>query len=141
MVDIFITYSVLPFQTKLESDQILASVGKKPPQEIGIKVKNHSACGLPLAHNKSFRKLLKEIIGESAPRLTELNPKEFAGFQVGLLNKVGCALERSGSAHFAWYMCCLKRWPIWRVLLVLLLLLLIVGQSSERIRKGEVIHQ
>jgi hypothetical protein len=101
-------------------------VGKKPPQEIGIKVKNHSACGLPLAHNKSFRKLLKEIIGESAPRLTELNPKEFAGFQVGLLNKVGCALERSGSAHFAWYMCCLKRWPIWRVLLVLLLLLLIV---------------
>ncbi|EDL42146.1 RIKEN cDNA 6330505F04, isoform CRA_b, partial [Mus musculus] len=73
--------------TKLESDQILASVGKKPPQEIGIKVKNHSACGLPLAHNKSFRKLLKEIIGESAPRLTELNPKEFAGFQVGLLNK------------------------------------------------------
>uniref|UniRef100_A0A8C6II61 Integrator complex subunit 6 like n=1 Tax=Mus spicilegus TaxID=10103 RepID=A0A8C6II61_MUSSI len=73
--------------TKLESDRILASVGKKPPQEIGIKVKNHSACGLPLAHNKSFRKLLKEIIGESAPRLTELNPKEFAGFQVGLLNK------------------------------------------------------
>ncbi|XP_031216674.1 integrator complex subunit 6-like isoform X2 [Mastomys coucha] len=73
--------------TKLESERILASVGKKPPQEAGIKVKNHSACGLPLAHNKSFRKLLKEIIGESAPRLTELNTKEFAGFQVGLLNK------------------------------------------------------
>nr|XP_038956478.1 integrator complex subunit 6-like isoform X3 [Rattus norvegicus] len=73
--------------TKLESERVLASVGKKPPQEIGIKVKNHSGSGLPLAHNKSFRKLLKEIIGESAPRLTELNTKEFAGFQVGLLNK------------------------------------------------------
>ncbi|XP_027289150.1 integrator complex subunit 6-like isoform X6 [Cricetulus griseus] len=73
--------------TKLESDRILASVGKKPPQEIGIKVKNHSGGGLPLAHNKNFRKLLKEIIGESAPRLTELNTKEFAGFQVGLFNK------------------------------------------------------
>ncbi|CAO2622014.1 Integrator complex subunit 6-like [Lemmus lemmus] len=73
--------------TKLESERILASVGKKPPQEIGIKVKNHSGGGLPLAHNKSFRKLLKEIIGENAPRLMELNTKEFAGFQVGLFNK------------------------------------------------------
>ncbi|XP_052595665.1 integrator complex subunit 6-like isoform X2 [Peromyscus californicus insignis] len=73
--------------TKLESERILASVGKKPPQEIGIKVKNHSGGGLALAHNKNFRKLLKEVIGESAPRLTELNTKEFAGFQVGLFNK------------------------------------------------------
>ncbi|XP_029423036.1 integrator complex subunit 6-like isoform X4 [Nannospalax galili] len=73
--------------TKLESERILASVGKKPPQEIGIKVKNHSGGGMLLAHNKNFRKLLKEIIGEAAPRLTELNTKEFAGFQVGLLNK------------------------------------------------------
>ncbi|XP_006992049.1 integrator complex subunit 6-like isoform X2 [Peromyscus maniculatus bairdii] len=73
--------------TKLESERILASVGKKPPQEIGIKVKNHSGGGLALAHNKNFRKLLKEIIGESAPRLTEPNTKEFAGFQVGLFNK------------------------------------------------------
>lgn len=62
-------------------------MGKKPPQEIGIKVKNHSGDGVSLTHNKNFRKLLKEIIGESAPRLTELNTKEFAGFQVGLLNK------------------------------------------------------
>ncbi|XP_057574273.1 integrator complex subunit 6-like isoform X13 [Hippopotamus amphibius kiboko] len=73
--------------TKLESERILASVGKKPPQEIGIKVKNHSGGGVSLTHNKNFRKLLKEIIGETAPRLTELNAKEFAGFQVGLLNK------------------------------------------------------
>ncbi|XP_059106016.1 integrator complex subunit 6-like isoform X4 [Peromyscus eremicus] len=73
--------------TKLESERMLASVGKKPPQEMGIKVKNHSGGGLALAHNKNFRKLLKEVIGESAPRLTELNTKEFAGFQVGLFNK------------------------------------------------------
>ncbi|XP_037591560.1 integrator complex subunit 6-like isoform X9 [Cebus imitator] len=73
--------------TKLESERILASVGKKPPQETGIKVKNHSGGGMSLTHNKNFRKLLKEITGETALRLTELNTKEFAGFQVGLLNK------------------------------------------------------
>ncbi|KAM4798600.1 integrator complex subunit 6-like isoform X3 [Urocitellus parryii] len=73
--------------TKLESERILASVGKKPPQEIGIKVKNHSGGGVSLVHNKNFRKLLKEITGETALRLTELNTKEFAGFQVGILNK------------------------------------------------------
>ncbi|XP_069923027.1 integrator complex subunit 6-like isoform X6 [Oryctolagus cuniculus] len=73
--------------TKLESERILASVGKKPPQEIGIRVKNHSGGGVPLTHNKNVRKLLKEITGETAPRLTEFNTKEFAGFQVGLLNK------------------------------------------------------
>ncbi|XP_066105483.1 integrator complex subunit 6-like isoform X3 [Saccopteryx bilineata] len=73
--------------TKLESERILASVGKKPPQEIGIKVKNHSGGVVSLTHSKNFRKLLKEIIGETSPQLTELNNKEFAGFQVGLLNK------------------------------------------------------
>ncbi|XP_030789699.1 integrator complex subunit 6-like isoform X5 [Rhinopithecus roxellana] len=73
--------------TKLESERILASVGKKPPQEIGIRVKNHSGGGMSLTHNKNFRKLLKEITGETALRLTELNTKEFAGFQIGLLNK------------------------------------------------------
>nr|XP_021484048.1 integrator complex subunit 6-like isoform X3 [Meriones unguiculatus] len=92
-LDCGLSYSVISYlkklsqQTKLESERILASVGKKPPQEIGIKVKNHSGSGLPLAHNRNFRKLLKEIIGESTPRLTELNTKEFAGFQIGLLNK------------------------------------------------------
>ncbi|XP_030160789.1 integrator complex subunit 6-like isoform X8 [Lynx canadensis] len=92
-LDCGLSYSVISYlkklsqQTKLESERILASVGKKPPQEIGIKVKNHSGGGVSFTHSKNFRKLLKEIIGESAPRLTELNTKEFAGFQVGLLNK------------------------------------------------------
>ena len=92
-IALFITYYILSFQTKLESERILASVGKKPPQEIGIKVKNHSGGGVSLTHNKNFRKLLKEIIGDTAPRLTELNTKEFAGFQVGLLNKVNCDIN------------------------------------------------
>ncbi|XP_064430687.1 integrator complex subunit 6-like isoform X8 [Mirounga angustirostris] len=92
-LDCGLSYSVISYlkklsqQTKLESERILASVGKKPPQEIGIKVKNHSGGGVSMTHSKNFRKLLKEIIGESAPRLTELNTKEFAGFQLGLLNK------------------------------------------------------
>ncbi|XP_045368812.2 integrator complex subunit 6-like isoform X4 [Camelus bactrianus] len=92
-LDCGLSYSVISYlkklsqQTKLESERILASVGKKPPQEIGIKVKNHPGGGVSLTYSKNFRKLLKEIIGETAPRLTELNTKEFAGFQVGLLNK------------------------------------------------------
>ncbi|XP_012934155.1 integrator complex subunit 6-like isoform X1 [Heterocephalus glaber] len=92
-LDCGLSYSVISYlkklsqQTKLESERILASVGKKAPQEMGIKVKNHSGGNLSLAHNKNFRKLLKEITGETALRLTELNTKEFAGFQVGLLNK------------------------------------------------------
>ncbi|XP_010640755.1 integrator complex subunit 6-like isoform X2 [Fukomys damarensis] len=73
--------------TKLESERVLASVGKKAPQEMGIKVKNHSGGNLSLAHNTNFRKLLKEITGETTLSLTELNTKEFSGFQVGLLNK------------------------------------------------------
>ncbi|XP_053518333.1 integrator complex subunit 6-like isoform X4 [Artibeus jamaicensis] len=92
-LDCGLSYSVISYlkklsqQTKLESERILASVGKKPPQETGIKVKNHSGGGVSLTHSKTFRKLLKEIIGETSPRLTELNTKEFAGFQIGLLNK------------------------------------------------------
>nr|XP_023395248.1 integrator complex subunit 6-like isoform X7 [Loxodonta africana] len=73
--------------TKLESERILASVGKKPPQEIGIKVKNHAGSGVSLTHSQNFRKLLNEITGEAALRLAELSIKEFAGFQIGLLNK------------------------------------------------------
>ncbi|XP_042553444.1 sarcoma antigen 1 isoform X1 [Dipodomys spectabilis] len=92
-LDCGLSYSVISYlkklsqQTKLESERILASMGKKPPQEIGIKVKNQSGVGVPLAQSKNFRKLLKEITGDTVLKLTELNPKELAGFQVGLLNK------------------------------------------------------
>lgn len=56
-------------------------------------MKNHSGGGMSLTHNKNFRKLLKEIIGETSSRLTELNTKEFAGFQVGFLNKVNYGIN------------------------------------------------
>jgi len=62
-------------------------VGKKVPQEIGIKVKNHSS-GLSLVHSRDFQQLLQGITGESPLKLAEINVKEFAGFHIGLLNKV-----------------------------------------------------
>ncbi|POI25189.1 hypothetical protein CIB84_011061, partial [Bambusicola thoracicus] len=72
--------------TKIESERIIGSVGKKVPQEIGIKVKNHSS-GLSLVHSRDFKQLLQGITGESPLRLAEMNVKEFAGFHIGLLNK------------------------------------------------------
>lgn len=66
---------------------MIVSVGKKPPQETGIKVKNHSST-LSLAHRRDFKKLLQGITGEAPLRLNDVNFKEFAGFQIALLNKV-----------------------------------------------------
>lgn len=62
-------------------------MGKKAPQETGIKVKNNSS-GLSLIQSRDFKQLLQGISGESPLRLPELNVKEFAGFHIGLLNKV-----------------------------------------------------
>ncbi|XP_005301117.1 integrator complex subunit 6-like isoform X1 [Chrysemys picta bellii] len=75
-----------PQQTKIESERIIGSVGKKVPQETGIKVKNHSS-GLSLVHSRDFKQLLQGITGDSPLRLAEMNVKEFAGFHIGLLNK------------------------------------------------------
>uniref|UniRef100_A0A8C5PGF4 Integrator complex subunit 6 like n=1 Tax=Leptobrachium leishanense TaxID=445787 RepID=A0A8C5PGF4_9ANUR len=91
-VDCGLSYSVISYlkklsqQTKVESERIIASVGKKAPQETGIKVKNNST-RLSLVHNRDFKQLLQGISGETPLRLAELNVKEFPGFQVGLLNK------------------------------------------------------
>ncbi|KAM9193217.1 LOW QUALITY PROTEIN: integrator complex subunit 6-like [Mergus octosetaceus] len=74
------------YQTKIESEQIIGSVGKKVPQEIGIKVKNPSS-GLSLVHSRDFKQLLQGVTGESSLRLAEMNVKEFAAFHIGLLNK------------------------------------------------------
>uniref|UniRef100_A0A8C2CG76 Integrator complex subunit 6 like n=1 Tax=Cyprinus carpio TaxID=7962 RepID=A0A8C2CG76_CYPCA len=71
---------------KIESDRLIVSVGKKPPQETGIKVKNHSSA-LSLAHRRDFKQLLQGITGEVPLRLIDMNFKEFAGFQIALLNK------------------------------------------------------
>uniref|UniRef100_A0A3Q3WDM8 VWFA domain-containing protein n=1 Tax=Mola mola TaxID=94237 RepID=A0A3Q3WDM8_MOLML len=71
---------------KIESDRLIVSVGKKAPQETGIKVKNHSS-SLSLAHRRDFKQLLQGISGEGPLRLVDINFKEFAGFHIALLNK------------------------------------------------------
>lgn len=75
------------FKAKIESDRLIVSVGKKAPQETGIKVKNHCS-SLSLAHRRDFKQLLQGITGEGPLRLGDLSFKEFAGFQIALLNKV-----------------------------------------------------
>ncbi|XP_057205270.1 integrator complex subunit 6 isoform X3 [Triplophysa rosa] len=91
-MDCGLSYSVISYlkklsqQAKMESDRLIVSVGKKPPPESGIKVKNHSSA-LSLAHRRDFKQLLQGITGEVPLRLIDMNFKEFAGFQIGLLNK------------------------------------------------------
>ncbi|XP_013879592.1 integrator complex subunit 6 [Austrofundulus limnaeus] len=91
-LDCGLSYSVISYlkklsqQAKIESDRLIVSVGKKPPQETGIKVKNHSSL-LSLAHRRDFKQLLQGITGEGPLRLADINFKEFAGFQIALLNK------------------------------------------------------
>ncbi|TTS49344.1 Integrator complex subunit 6 [Bagarius yarrelli] len=90
-MDCGLSYSVISYlkklsqQAKIESDRIV-SVGKKPPQETGIKVKNHSST-LSLAHRRDFKQLLQGITGEVPFRPNDINLKEFAGFQIALLHK------------------------------------------------------
>ncbi|XP_072370308.1 integrator complex subunit 6 isoform X1 [Scyliorhinus torazame] len=91
-VDYGLSYSVISYlkklsqQAKLESDRIISSVGKKPLQESAIKVKNRSN-SLSLAHRKDLKQIMMGITGELPYRLLDLNVKEFAGFQIGILNK------------------------------------------------------
>ncbi|MEE6496688.1 hypothetical protein FKM82_002458 [Ascaphus truei] len=91
-LDCGLSYSVISYlkklsqQTKIESERIIVSVGKKAPQETGIKVRNSSA-GKSLVHNRDFKQLLQGVSGETAMRMSDVNVKEFSGFQVGLLNK------------------------------------------------------
>ncbi|XP_072440613.1 integrator complex subunit 6-like isoform X2 [Chiloscyllium punctatum] len=91
-VDYGLSYSVISYlkklsqQAKVESDRIISSVGKKPVQESSIKVKNRSN-SLSLAHRKDLKQIMMGITGELPYRLMDLNVKEFAGFQIGILNK------------------------------------------------------
>lgn len=75
------------FQAKIESDRVIGSVGKKVVQETGIKVRSRSH-GLSMAHRKGFQQMLQGISEDVPHRLLDLNMKEYAGFQVALLNKV-----------------------------------------------------
>ncbi|TDH07910.1 hypothetical protein EPR50_G00111960 [Perca flavescens] len=91
-IDCGLSYSVISYlkklsqQAKMESERLIVSVGKRAPQETGIKVKNHSNT-LSLAHRRDFKQLLQGITGEGPLRLGDINFKEFAGFQIALLNK------------------------------------------------------
>ncbi|XP_078265564.1 integrator complex subunit 6-like isoform X1 [Rhinoraja longicauda] len=91
-VDYGLSYSVISYlkklsqQAKLESDRIVSSVGKKPLQESGIKVRNRSNA-LSLTQRKDLRQILMGITGEPPYKLMDLNMKEFTGFQIGILNK------------------------------------------------------
>ncbi|XP_040030451.2 integrator complex subunit 6 [Gasterosteus aculeatus] len=91
-MDCGLSYSVISHlkklsqQAKMESDRLIVSVGKKAPQEPGIKVKNHTV-SLSLAHRRDCKQLLQGITGEGPLRLMDMNFKEFAGFQIALLNK------------------------------------------------------
>uniref|UniRef100_A0A8C4XZ35 Integrator complex subunit 6 n=1 Tax=Gopherus evgoodei TaxID=1825980 RepID=A0A8C4XZ35_9SAUR len=71
---------------KIESDRVIGSVGKKVAQETGIKVRSRSH-NLSMAHRNDFQQLLQGITGEIPHRLLDLNMKEYAGFQIALLNK------------------------------------------------------
>ncbi|XP_061581811.1 integrator complex subunit 6 [Cololabis saira] len=91
-IDCGLSYSVISYlkklsqQAKVESERLIVSVGKKAPQETGIKVINHTSA-LSLAHRRDFKQLLQGITGEGPLRLNDINFKEFAGFQIALLNK------------------------------------------------------
>ncbi|XP_018410562.1 PREDICTED: integrator complex subunit 6-like [Nanorana parkeri] len=90
-LDCGLSYSVISYlkklsqQTKMESERIIVSVGKKAPQESGLKVKSNPT-RTSLVHNKDIKQLLQGISGEASVRLSE-SLKEFPGFQIGLLNK------------------------------------------------------
>ncbi|MBN3290223.1 INT6 protein, partial [Polypterus senegalus] len=87
-----LSYSVVSYlkklsqQAKIESDRVIASVGKKLVQETGIRVKNKFSV-LSLAQHRNFRQLLQGIDAEAQHHLLEINMKEFSGFQIANLNK------------------------------------------------------
>uniref|UniRef100_A0A674K3P9 Integrator complex subunit 6 n=1 Tax=Terrapene triunguis TaxID=2587831 RepID=A0A674K3P9_9SAUR len=91
-VEYGLSYSVIAYlkklsqQAKIESDRVIGSVGKKVAQETGIKVRSRSH-NLSMAHRNDFQQLLQGITGEIPHRLLDLNMKEYAGFQIALLNK------------------------------------------------------
>uniref|UniRef100_A0A4W6EQ63 Integrator complex subunit 6 n=1 Tax=Lates calcarifer TaxID=8187 RepID=A0A4W6EQ63_LATCA len=87
-----LSYSVVSYlkklsqQSKIEYDRLIASIGKKPPPEAGIKVRWRGG-GVFLAHRRDFIQQLQSLTGEATTLPMELNPKEFQGFHLALLNK------------------------------------------------------
>uniref|UniRef100_A0A672YLY1 VWFA domain-containing protein n=1 Tax=Sphaeramia orbicularis TaxID=375764 RepID=A0A672YLY1_9TELE len=72
--------------SKIEYDRLIASIGKKAPPEAGIKVRWRGG-GISLAQRRDFIQQLQSLTGEAPSLPMELNPKEFQGFHLALLNK------------------------------------------------------
>uniref|UniRef100_A0A672YLQ7 VWFA domain-containing protein n=1 Tax=Sphaeramia orbicularis TaxID=375764 RepID=A0A672YLQ7_9TELE len=87
-----LSYSVVSYlkklsqQSKIEYDRLIASIGKKAPPEAGIKVRWRGG-GISLAQRRDFIQQLQSLTGEAPSLPMELNPKEFQGFHLALLNK------------------------------------------------------
>lgn len=71
----------------MEYDRLIVLIGKKQPPEAGIKVRWRGG-GLSLAQRRDFIQQLQSLTGDTPILPLELNPKEFQGFQLALLNKV-----------------------------------------------------
>ncbi|KAM9485991.1 integrator complex subunit 6 [Clarias gariepinus] len=84
-----LSYSVVSYlkklsqQAKVEADRVCLLVGKKAGPDIGIKLRLRGSA-LSLAHRKDFAQLLQGIMGDGP---LDINPKEFSGFQLAVLNK------------------------------------------------------
>ncbi|KAF5880278.1 integrator complex subunit 6, partial [Clarias magur] len=84
-----LSYSVVSYlkklsqQAKVEADRVCSLVGKKAGPDIGIKLRLRGSA-LSLAHRKDFAQLLQGIMGDGP---VDINPKEFSGFQLAVLNK------------------------------------------------------
>lgn len=92
-------------QSKIEYDRLISSIGKKLPAEAGIKVRWRGG-GVSLAQRRDFIQQLQSLSGDGPSLPAELNPKEFQGFHLAMLNKVrppgsgGQKVKRSSSASF-----------------------------------------
>lgn len=86
-----LSYSVVSYlkklsqQSKIEYDRLIALIGKKPPPDAGMKVRWRGG-GMSLAQRRDFMQQLQSLTGD-IPLPAELNPKEFQGFHLALLNK------------------------------------------------------
>ncbi|CAH1245517.1 INTS6 [Branchiostoma lanceolatum] len=89
-LDMCLSYSVISYlkklkqQAKLESDRIIASVGKKPPQDSIIRVVPRSTPASP-ALRTDFQQVLQSITGESPlPAPIRTDSTEFPGFSIAV---------------------------------------------------------
>ncbi|MCI4378016.1 hypothetical protein PGIGA_G00210150 [Pangasianodon gigas] len=84
-----LSYSVASYlkklsqQAKVEADRVCALLGKKAGPDLGIKLRLRGSA-ISLAHRKDFAQLLHGIMGDGP---LDINPKEFSGFQLAVLNK------------------------------------------------------